>query len=138
LTVQLPENRPKSKIINEIEFFTLLDSMHTIAQQQTAQAKPKPFSNALREHYAFKVLHSGMVTKVKQSFVNMDLYALVRMSYSPQPLSARLNTLFGDLASTVEILESWVHNSHQVLRALETLEIQPEEQARPWRNWINS
>jgi hypothetical protein len=129
LTAQLPQKRPMSKIINEIEFFELLDAMHTLSCQQSARIKSKTFSNALREHYAFKVLHSGMVTKIRQSFVNVDLYALVRMSYSPQDLSAKLSTLFSDLVQTFEILQLWLYNSPQVLRALETLEIQPQNQS---------
>lgn len=129
LIAQLPQNRPPAKIINEIQLFELLDAMHQIAHQQGAQGKQKPFSNALREHYLFKVLQSGMVVKLRQSLVDMDFYALIRMSYSPRQLSARLNTLFGDLVNTVELLQLWVNDAPHVLRALETLEIRPENQS---------
>jgi hypothetical protein len=129
LMAQLPESRPRAQIISEIEFFELLDSMHHLAYQQFATAKQKPFSNALREHYVFKVLHSGMVTKIHQPSGYMDLYALVRMSYSPRQLTAKLNTLFSDLAHAIEVLQLWMHNSPDVLRALETLEIKPQDQA---------
>ena len=128
LTVQLPPDRPRAKIINEIEFFELLDVMHNIAHQPTPLAKSKPFSNALREHYAFKVLHSGMVVKIRQSLTDMALYALIRMSYSPRQLSAKLNTLFSDLVHTIEILQLWLSDSPKALRALETLEILPQNQ----------
>ena len=129
ITRQLPRQRPQAKIITEIEFFELLDSMHTIACQQATSPRQKPFSNALREHYAFKVLHSGMAVKIRQSLVDIDLYALVRNSYAPQQVSAKLNTLFSDLVNTIEILQRWVNSSPNVLRALETLEVQPQNQA---------
>ncbi len=115
-----------AKIITEIEFFDLLDLMHAIAYPKAEPGQQKTFSNALREHYVFKVLHSGMVVKLRQSTIDMNLYALVRMSYSPGQVSARLNTLYSDLAYAVDILQLWVSNSPSVLRALETLEIKPE------------
>jgi hypothetical protein len=129
LISQLPKHRPKAKIINEIEFFDLLHSMHHIAHQQFSTTKPKPFSNALQEHYVFKVLHSGMVTRVRQSAIDMDLYVLVRMSYSPRQVSEKLNTLFSDLAYAIENLQLWLQNAPDVLRAVETLEIKPQDQA---------
>jgi hypothetical protein len=129
LTTQIPQSRPRAKIINEIEFFELLDSMHHIAHQQFPATKQKPFSNALREHYVFKVLHSGMVVKIRHPSIDMDLYALVRLSYSPRQLSAKLNTLFSDLVHVTEILQLWVHGSPDALRALETLEIRAQDQS---------
>lgn len=125
---QLPQKRPEAKIISEIEFLELLDSMHSIAHQKGLSGKQKTFSNALREHYVFKVLHSGMVVKLRPVALDMNLYALVRMSYSPRQLSARLNTLYSDLANTIEILQLWIHNSPYALRALESLDIKLENQ----------
>jgi hypothetical protein len=92
MTAQLPTERPAAKIITEIEFFELLDRMHDRAQRQASQARPRLFSNALREHYVFKTLHSGMVVRLRQTAVEMNFYALAHLSYAPRQLSARLNT----------------------------------------------
>jgi len=106
-----------------------LGQKHLAKAANLASADKLLFHNALREHYIFKVLHSGMVTKIHQPCVGMDLYALVRMSYSPRQLAAKLNTLFSDLVHAIEVLQLWMHNSPHVLRALETLEIKPQDQA---------
>ena len=56
-----------------------LGQKHLAKAANLASADKLLFHNALREHYIFKVLHSGMVTKIHQPCVGMDLYALVRM-----------------------------------------------------------
>ena len=79
-----------------------LGQKHLAKAANLASADKLLFHNALREHYIFKVLHSGMVTKNSPA---LRWHGFVTLWYEcltlPDKLAAKLNTLFSDLVHAI-------------------------------------
>jgi hypothetical protein len=129
LEEQIPSEAPQVYILNEMQLSDLLDDMHTIAQKHLQEEVQKPFSEALREHYMFKLLHSGTIIKLRKTRLPIDLYALARSYYTPKDKSTRLKTALRDLTRTFELLQHWIVESPHVLRGVETLDIAEENRS---------
>jgi hypothetical protein len=129
LEAQIPDNAPWAYVLNEMQFWDLLDSMHQIAQSRLPPPEQKPLSAALLEHYTFKLLHSGTVIKLRKKRLPLNLYALARSFYAPKDQSSRLKTATADLVRTFELLQHWIVESPNVLRAVEMLDVAPDNRA---------
>jgi hypothetical protein len=122
----LPRNLPDAQILTFDLFLTLLEELHNQSQDSLPEEKRVPLSEALADHIELRLLRSGTVLRI-ESPLNFPLYVLAQKTYSPVGRQERTYTLIEDVDRFFQLMQAWVSEQPDVLRALEMLNIHPEQ-----------
>lgn len=128
IEASLPPNLPPARLLDEVEFLNLIQLLHELSQAELPEGQRMAFSDALSEHIKFRLLHSGTVIQVDSPLLEIPVFALAQRVYSPKGERERVITMIDDVARFFSLLQGWVHEEPGVLRAIEVLDIDPEQQ----------
>ena len=126
LESSISKDAPSCAIIRESDVQELLKELHEKAQSLLPESQRTPSSEALIEHAKFRLIDSGTIQEIKFS-KDSFAYLLARKDYSPRDKQARMQTMIQDLTRSFQWMYSWVNNDPEVMRGIETLEIEPEK-----------
>jgi hypothetical protein len=128
IEASLPDDLPNAQILTDDLFLSLLEELHDQSQDFLPPDKRQPLSDALADHIELRLLHSKTVLRL-DSPVGFPLYVLAKKTYSPAGKQERTYTLIEDVDRFFQLMKAWVDEQPDVLRALETLNIQPTRKA---------
>lgn len=120
------EDWVKAGIIPETDFLDLIIEIHNTAQNHLPELERPPLSDSMTEHIKFCLLNSGTVVEIKLLDLRYPFFALAKTSYSPKSYSSRIDVMIRDTLSFFKILKSWAQQDETAFRAVESLEIKPE------------
>jgi hypothetical protein len=128
LLSKLPESMPPARLIRDIELDELLRTLYEKATAKISVARFSQCSDPLLEHLKCRLLDAGTIIRLDSTILTNSLYALVQMSYSPKGRSEKISHLVQDVARLFKLLLLWLDERPNVLRAVETLEISPDQE----------
>jgi hypothetical protein len=123
---KLPPNLPDAQLINAFQFMDIIEFLHTRSQEDIAEDRRLPLSEALAEHIKRRLIYSGTVTRIDSPW-GMPFYALVRASYSPADEEERTYIMVEDTAQFFRMMKDWADRQPNVIRVLEELDIPPDK-----------
>lgn len=128
----LPKEAPNCFLLQEAQIDHLIHELHNRVQTLLPEAKRVVFSEALAEHAKFRLLESGTMREIKLS-KDSSAYFLAKKDYSPQGKQARMQTMIEDLTRSLQWMYHWINADPQVMRGIETLEIQESQKEQAFQ-----
>ncbi|KKI98448.1 heterocyst differentiation master regulator HetR [Prochlorothrix hollandica] len=122
LLKKLPDDLPNAQLINSFQFMDLVEFLHRRSQEDLPENQRGPLSEALAEHIRRRLLYSGTVLRIDNSW-SMPFYALARSSYSPADDEERAYIMIEDTARFFRLMRDWADSHPHAMRVLEVLEI---------------
>ena len=119
---KLPEEIPNAQLINSFQFMDLVEFLHRRSQEDLPEEQRMPLSEALAEHIRRRLLYSGTVLRIDNSW-SMPFYALGRASYAPADEEERAYIMIEDTARFFRLMRDWAASEPRAMRVLEVLEI---------------
>ena len=119
----LPDHLPPAKLLDIMEFTSLIQVLHEMSQEELPPSQRMAFSDALSEHIKFRLLYSGTVIQIDPPLLTIPVFALARTSYSPKGERERVFAMIDDVARFFTLLQGWVSEEPDVLRAIELFDI---------------
>lgn len=126
IEAELPPEVPRARILDQVEFNELIETLHEVSQAELAEGQRMPFSDALMSHIKFRLLHSETVIQIDSPLVGIPLFALASESYSPRGERARVFAMIDDVARYFNLLQAWVREEEGVLRGVEVFDVDPD------------
>ncbi|MGA1626533.1 MAG: heterocyst differentiation master regulator HetR [Prochlorothrix sp.] len=119
---KLPDEIPDAQLIHSFQFMDLVEFLHRRSQEDLPEEQRMPLSEALAEHIRRRLLYSGTVLRIDNSW-SMPFYALGRASYSPADEEERAYIMIEDTARFFRLMRDWAASEPRAMRVLEVLEI---------------
>jgi hypothetical protein len=126
IEAQLAEDIPATRLLDLFEFLELIKHLHIKSQEEFPPARRMALSEALTEHIKFRLIHSGTVIQIETPLLSIPVFALARTHYTPKGERERVFTMMDDVARFFKLMQGWVAEKPDVLRALEVFDVDLE------------
>jgi Peptidase family S48/Heterocyst differentiation regulator C-terminal Hood domain len=125
---KLPPNLPDARLINSFQLMELIEALHNRSQEDIPQENRLPLSEFFAEHIKRRLIYSGTITRIDSPSFGLPFFALARAFYSPADGEERTYVMVEDTACFFRLMKDWAEGQPKVLRILEELNLEPEQQ----------
>ncbi|WP_204139703.1 heterocyst differentiation control protein [Halomicronema sp. CCY15110] len=129
----LPQATPSALVLSNHQFMEVLEEMHSCYISEKVNNQASVLSDAMAEHMKYCLLSSGTVLRVKLEQTNESVFLLAKTTYSPNQYSSRVGEVIRDTLDFFKSMRLWAQKSRNVFRALEMLQIRPEDQEEAYK-----